>query len=128
MVMMHRDHPLASRDCVDLGQLGGETLYLPMQDFPLYDRLMELYENCNLPFPAGNAYSHLATMQLVAQGLGLSFATKHTAVNATLPVVYRPIQNDCRPWVSCLYWQKNSRFSSDEQAFFDFIKAYYGGE
>ena len=125
VVMVHTGHPLAQKASVDLRELKDETIFLPLQDFPLYDHLIQLFENCSIPFPGGNAYSHLTTQQIAADGLGISFATAHAALTPHLPVKYVPISNDCQPWVSRLYWRKNHTFTEDERIFKNFIEDYY---
>ena len=125
VVMVHPDHPIAQKKSVDLSELSEETIFLPMQDFPLYDHLVKLFQDCGLPFPAGNAYSHLATQQMVANGLGISFATQHTARTPSLSLRYVPIRNTYKPWVSRLYWRKNHILTDDELIFKNFLESYY---
>lgn len=125
MVMVHPEHPLAQKEAVDLRELPEENLFLPMQDYPLYDHLVGLFESCGLPFPAGNAYSHLTTQQMVAKGLGVAFAPAHTGRTPGLPLKFVPISNTYQPWITRLYWRKNHAFTKDEQLFFDFIKTYF---
>ena len=122
VVMVHPDHPIAQKESVDLHSLLNETIFLPMQDFPLYDHLVKLFEECGIPFPAGNAYSHLATQQMAAKGLGVAFATQHTARTPSLSLRYMPIQNNYKPWISRLYWRKNHAFTKDELIFKEFIE------
>lgn len=125
VVMVHADHPLAKQQSVELSDLLRENIFLPLQDYPLYDNLVRLFENCGIPFPAGNAYSHLATQQMVAKGLGIAFATQHTAKTPSLALRYVPISNEYQPWASRLYWRKNHVFTSDELIFKEFIERYY---
>lgn len=128
VIMVHPDHPLASRQSVDLSELLNETIFLPMQDYPLYDHLVRLFENSGIPFPAGNAYSHLATQHMAAKGLGIAFASLHTGRTPALPLRYVPISNPCQPWISRLYWRKGHIFTKDEQLFKNFVKEYYQTE
>ena len=125
VVMVHPDHPIAGLDSVDIRTLAKETLFLPMQDFPLYNHLVKLFEDCSVPFYAGNAYSHLASQHLVAQGLGVAFATAYTAKTPSLSLRYVPISNHYQPWVSRLYWRKNHIFSEDESLFKAFLQQFY---
>ncbi len=125
VVMVHADHPIAGKPSVDLNELLNETIFLPLRDFPLYDHLVQLFEDCSIPFPAGNAYSHLTTQQMAAKGLGISFATTHSAHSPALPLRYVPISNDYQPWVSRLYWRRNHTFTEDELIFKKFILQYY---
>lgn len=128
VVMVHPDHPFAARQSVDLSELLDETIFLPMQDYPLYDHLVRLFEDCGVPFPAGNAYSHLATQQMAARGLGVAFASMHTGRTPSLSLRYIPISNPCQPWVSRLYWRKGHVFTKDELLFKDFVQEYYQTE
>ena len=125
VLMVHKDHPFAKEKAVDLRCLRDETIFLPLQDYPLHDHLVQLFANSSLPFPAGNAYSHLATQQMAAKGLGVAFATSHTGLANPQILRYVPIANDYRPWVNRLYWRKNQVFTRDEQTFKDFICKYY---
>lgn len=125
VLMVHKDHPLAKEKAVDLSCLREETIFLPLQDYPLHDHLVQLFAACGLPFPAGNAYSHLATQQMAAKGLGVAFATSHTALANPQVLRYVPIANDYQPWVNRIYWRKNQTFTRDEQTFRDFIEKYY---
>ena len=125
VVMVHPEHPIAKRQAVDLSEILEENIFLPMQDYPLYDNLIRVFEKCGIPFPAGNAYSHLATQQMVAKGLGIAFASLHTAKTPSLALRYVPISNSYQPWVSRLYWRKDHVFTKDEQMFKDFVESYY---
>lgn len=125
VVMVHKDHPVARKKSVDLTCLREETLFLPLQDYPLRDHLMLLFADSGIPFPAGNAYSHLATQQMAAEGLGVAFATSHTALANPQKLRYVPIANAYRPWTCRLYWRKNQTFTKDEEIFKDFVLRYY---
>lgn len=126
VVMVHKDHPFAGQKTVELEQLRNETLFLPLQDYPLYDHLVKLFADYGIPFPAGNAYSHLATQQMTAQGLGVAFSTSHTALADPQELRYVPIANDTHPWSNRLYWRKNQALTPDEEIFKTFILNYYG--
>ena len=125
VVMVHADHRLAKEDSVSLSQLSGEQVFLPMQNYPLYDHLVQLFEASGIPFPAGNAYSHLATQQMVANGLGIAFSSMHTSRTPAMPIRYVPIRDAYRPWISRLYWRKDHTFTEDETIFKAFVEKYY---
>ena len=125
VVMVHKDHPLAGQRAVKLEQLRKENLFLPFQNFPLHDHLVKLFEDCGIPLPVGNAYSHLATQQMIAKGLGIGFATAHTALANPQQLRYVPIANPCRPWINRLYWRKNQALTPDEEQFKTFVLHYY---
>lgn len=125
VVMVHTDHPLAKEKSVYLNQLMGEHIFLPMQNYPLYDHLVKLFETAAIPFPAGNAYSHLAAQQMVAKGLGVAFSSVHTSRTPELPIRYVPIQDSYLPWISRLYWRRDHVFTEDELVFKNFVEKYY---
>lgn len=125
MVMVHPDHPIAKRGYADLNELTEETIFLPFQEHPLHDQLVQMFHDNNIPLPAGNAYSHLVTQQMVAKGLGIAFVTKHTGRTPSLSLRYVPIINNFHPWPSRLYWRKGHEFTEDERTFKDFIINYY---
>ena len=125
MVMVHKNHPLAKKDDVSLLEIVNEPIFLPMQEFDLYKHLLVLFDRCGIPFPGGNAYSHLATQQLVSKGLGIGFTSKAIVRTPTLPLVYLPISEPCPPWTLRLYWRKDQVFSEDELVFKEFVERAY---
>ena len=125
MVMVHKNHPLAKKDSVSLLEIVNEPIFLPMQEFDLYKHLLVLFDRCGIPFPGGNAYSHLATQQLVSKGLGIGFTSKAIVRTPTLPLVYLPISEPCPPWTLRLYWRKDQVFSADELVFKEFVERAY---
>ena len=122
MIMVHKDHPLAKQESVSLLEIINEPIFLPMQEFDLYKHLLVLFDRCGIPFPGGNAYSHLVTQQMVSAGLGIAFTTKCTIRDASLPLCYIPIQDPCPPWILRLYWRKDQVFSEDEEIFKSFVE------
>ena len=125
VVLVHKDHPLARGKSVDISVLREENIFLPLQGYSLRDRLMQMFADCGIPFPAGNAYSHLATQQMVGKGLGVAFVTSHTALGNPQQLRVLPVSNDYQPWVCRLYWRKNKVFTRDEEMFKDFVLRYY---
>ena len=125
VIMLHTGHPLAKKKHISLSQLAGEHIFLPMQNYPLYDHLVKLFESAGIPFPAGNAYSQLTAQQMVAEGLGVGFSTLHTGRIPSLPIRYIPIRDSYIPWVSRLYWRRGHVFTDDEIIFKSFVEKYY---
>lgn len=125
VIMVHPEHPLAQRKQVDLQELQEETIFLPMQNYPLYNHLVMLFEANDIPFPAGNAYSHLMSQQMVANNLGIAFTSIHAVRTPTLPLQYIPISNPCAPWTCSMYWRKNHVFTEDEVIFKEFVEGFY---
>lgn len=125
VIMVNPEHPLAKQNSIDLQQLQGETIFLPMQNYPLYNHLVKLFEANDIPFPAGNAYSHLMSQQMVANNLGVAFTSMHTVRTPALPLQYIPISNPCIPWSCSMFWRKNHIFTQDETIFKGFVESFY---
>ena len=125
VIMVNPEHPLANQKSIDLQQLQGETIFLPMQNYPLYNHLVKLFEANDIPFPAGNAYSHLMSQQMVANNLGVAFTSMHTVRTPALPLQYIPISNPCIPWSCSMFWRKNHIFTQDETIFKGFVESFY---
>ena len=125
VIMVNPEHPLAKQKSIDLQQLQGETIFLPMQNYPLYNHLVKLFEANDIPFPAGNAYSHLMSQQMVANNLGVAFTSMHTVRTPALPLQYIPISNPCIPWSCSMFWRKNHIFTQDETIFKGFVESFY---
>ena len=125
VIMLHENHPLANKIAISLAEIVDEPIFLPMRDYTLYDHLVKLFESAGIPFPAGNAYSHLATQQMVVKGLGIAFSSLHTGCTPNLPIKYIPISDAYTPWVSRLYWRKNHTFTKDEIIFKDFVEKFF---
>lgn len=125
VIMVNPEHPLAKQKAIDLQQLQGETIFLPMQNYPLYNHLVKLFEANDIPFPAGNAYSHLMSQQMVANNLGIAFTSIRTVRTPALPLQYIPISNPCIPWTCSMFWRKNHTFTQDETIFKEFVESFY---
>ena len=125
VVMVHPDHAFGKKKSVDLQELVGQTVFLPMQSYPLHDRLVKLFEANDIPFPAGNAYSHLMSQQMVANNLGIAFTSLHAVKTFALPLQCIPISNPCMPWTCSMYWRKNHTFTEDEIVFKEFVESFY---
>lgn len=124
-LMVNAEHPLAEKESVNLQDFLNETIFLPMQDYSMYERLVQLFEANSIPLPGGNAYSYLTSQHLVAQGLGISFSTTHTGNIPSSNLRYIPIKESCAPWVARMYWRKNRMFTQEDSVFKSFVEKYY---
>ncbi len=125
VIVVHKTHPLAQRESVELNELLGETLFLPMPDYSLHGHLVALFESSGIPFPAGNAYPHLVCQHMAAAKLGISFASSHTAMIPSSDLCYVPIKTTCPTWTAHLYWKKSRKLTRNEQLFRAFAQTYY---
>lgn len=123
--MVHKDHPLADRETLDIPTLSQERLFLTEPGSPLQLRLSQLFEYHNLPYPADNSYPPSVRQKMVLDNMGISFYSMHPD-NVPLPGIrYIPIVDPLQPWNARLYWRKDRAFTEYETAFKDFIVNYY---
>lgn len=126
MVELHKEHPLAEKDIIDIPMLANEKLFMPVPGYSLYRRLNQLFSHYGLPFPAEASYSFLPRQKMVSENTGISFIT--SCVTQTVPspnIRYIPLLDPFGPWNAYLYWRKEHSLTEDEMAFRDFVKAFF---
>lgn len=124
-VILHKDHPLAQKPVLNLSMLAEERMFMPMPDFSLYNRLTQLFDYYNLPFPGENAYTLSARLKLIADNKGISFFTNFAGYIPRPDIRYIPLEDPFDPWVARLYWRKDRPLSEYETVFRDFTQKFY---
>lgn len=123
--MVHKDHPLAVRETLDIPTLSKERLFLTEPGSPLYQRLCQLFEFHNLPYPTENSYPPAVRQKMVLDNMGITFYSMHPDIVPFPNVRYIPIDDPMEPWDAKFYWRKDRSFTEYEAAFKDFIVNYY---
>lgn len=126
MVEVHKDHPLAKEEAIDLRMLAGEKLLMPVPGHSLHLRLERLFDHYELPFPADMGYSFLARQKMVSENTGISFIT--SCVTQTVPfpdIRYIPLVDPFGPWNAYLYWRKEHPLTELEAVLKDFCENFY---
>ena len=123
-VMVHPDHPFASRASVDIHELSQQTLFLPMQGTAQYERFVKLFDANGVAFPKATSCSYQFYRNLVEEQMGIAFSTEHIGKTERSNIHYIPINNICPPWRMKLYWHKR-QLTEDEIAFKTFVKEFY---
>ena len=125
VAMVHPDHPIAKAGRVAAAELLDETLFFPVPDYPLYERLRGSFATAGIPMPNGNSQSALVSRHMVADGLGIGFTTAHTGRTMPEGLCYVPITGMEQMWTVALYWRRNRALSEDERQFLDFVERLY---
>ncbi len=125
VVMLHKDHPLANHDAIDVSMLANEKLFLPYPDCSLHSRLSQLFELRGLPLPSDSFHTHLARQSMVSQNLGVSFASKDVPYTHRHNIRFVPLVDPFEPWVSRLYWRKEHPLTEQEDSFRAFTEHFY---
>ena len=125
MVLIRKDHPLATCESVDISMLQGENLLLPSFNGVLYQRIQRLFQAQNIPCAHDNDYPLLARYRMVANNLGISFTTKYNGFATSLNLCAVPLRDPAGPIRTRMYWHKERVLSASEQVFMDFTKDFF---
>lgn len=124
-VMVHKDHPLSKKKKLDVQELVNERLFLSMPNSSLHNRVQQLFELHDLPFPADNFYTYMVRQKMVAENKGISFLSQHPGYSAHPNIRYIPLADPFSPWHARLYWRKDRPLSDEEAVFRDFAIQFY---
>lgn len=124
-VMLHKDHPLAQKESIDVRELINERLFLSLPRSSMYARLQQLFSAHDLPFPTNNFYTYMVRQKMVAENKGISFFTKYPGYNRHPNIRYIPLVDPFTPWDARLYWRKDRPLTAQEAAFRDFAESFY---
>lgn len=126
VVAIHKDHPLAKKAELDIRQLIGEKLFLPLPDYPLYMRLEKLFGLHDLPFPADNVYSLVIRLKMVSENQGVTFISgSATQVIPSPNIRYIPLATPFPAWNARLYWRKDRPLTEYERTLKEFCQHFY---
>ena len=124
VIMVSPRHPLAKREAVELRELARETVFLPMEGYPVRRYLKDMFREAGLVFPEENAHSHLMAQQMAAKGLGVGFSSLQTVRIGGPELCYVPIRSPRKSWKLCLYRRKEAELLPEERAFIEFAMDY----
>lgn len=124
-VMVHKDHPLAKEDVIDIPMLAEEKLLMPMPGEPLHNRILQLFELNKLSFSTENAYSYLVRQKLVAENVGISFLSNHPSYAPLPGIRCIPRADPLDPWNARLYWSKARPLTEHDRTFRDYVEHFY---
>lgn len=126
MVAVHKDHPLAKEEAIDIRMLEKEKLFMPVPGHSLYLRLEQIFSHHQIPFPADTSYSFLARQKMVSENMGISFLTSCVTQAVPSPNIrYIPLKDPFGPWNAYLYWRKERPLTEAEILLKDFSKRFY---
>ena len=125
-VAIHKDHPLADRETLDIRMLTEEKLFMPSPDLPLYLRLQKLFTLYDLPMPPESQYSLMIRLKMVSKNQGITFITNSaTQVIPSPNIRYIPLVSPFPRWRANLYWRKATPLNEYELTFKEFFRHFY---
>ena len=126
IAIVPESHPLAQKEVLELTDMAGEILFLPMADQSLNKRIKELFYSNQIPLKHTHECADAICKSMVLEGRGISFST--TRNGRTLPngpQRYIPIHAPNCTWEQHLYWNKNRPLSPEENIFKNFVLEMY---
>ncbi len=124
-VMLHKDHPFANRSSLCVTDLVGERLLMPYPDYPLYERLVKLFELHNLPVPINSSYSFMVRQEMIKKNSGVTFISHYPDYTQLPNICYIPLEDPFGAWNTRLYWRKEHTLTKEENIFKDFVAQYF---
>ncbi len=124
-VMLHKDHPLANRPVLRITDIINERLLMTQPDLPLHERLVKLFDLCNLPLTANSGYSLMVRQEMIKKNAGISFVALHPDYTPLPNVSYIPLEDPFGAWNMRIYWRKDHVLTKEERMFKDFVVQYF---
>ena len=125
VAMVHPEHPIAKRGRVEPEELLQETLFFPVPDYPLCERVRSSFASAGVPMPNGNTHSALVIRHMVADGMGIGFTTAHTGKTMPEGLCYVPIAGMEQTWTVSMYRRRSRMLSEEERQFLEFVERLY---
>lgn len=126
MVAIHKDHPLAEKQELDIRTLVDENLFMPHPNHPLRNRLEKLFGLYDLPLPPERVYSLMIRLKMVSENQGITFITNSATQVIPLPNIrYIPLVTPFEPWKASLYWRKDRPLTQYETTLKEFFRHFY---
>lgn len=125
VAVLPENHPLASREVIELEDMVDEILFLPMADQSLNKRIKELFYVNQIPLKHTHECSDGICKSMVADGRGISFAATHRGRTNAATCCYVPINAPNCKWEQRLYWNKERFLTEEESLFKEFILEMY---
>lgn len=127
LLMVHPDHIFAREGFARAEDLLEQKLFLPMPDYPMYERVVQLFAGLGTELPMGNSQTALVNRKMVADNVGVSFTTRHCARTLPEGLRYVPIRGMEQTWRVGLYRRRHRLLTAEEQEFLQFVERLYAG-
>ncbi len=123
-IMVRRNHPLAQKQIVSLGDLEDYPLVHSRSYSDYFSPIFSLYEDLGLPQPVIRTYSHLVCQTLVMQSNTVCMTTTRASAGSD-KFVCIPLEAPGISWNTWLYVRKGRTMSEAEGTFLRFMSEFY---
>ncbi len=125
VLVVHPSHPLAKKQSVQMADIAGQTLVLPVFDQSLHRMTCQLLDSAGIAHDSAMECSYMVRRSMVMQNRAVSFSTVNSSKYEEPSFCYIPIEGVGSKWSHRLFWSKNRVLSKEERLFFDFATDYF---
>lgn len=128
MLIVHPNHPLATKQLVDMHDLRDEPFVLYKEDFALHDHILKKYHELGFdPHIVCETAQWNFMVNIVASKLGIAFLpnTVCTKIDSQL-VKTLPLVNGIKPWNLAIVWKNNTYLSYPTKVWLKHISKVFG--
>ncbi len=123
-LMVHPEHPWATREGIDLRELSDKRLIWPRTNFGLKNILFKEFSSLDLAPPVLIHHHYETAKALVQNNSGAVLTTLHNQNSQNRQFVFVPLRSACR-WKQLLLWRKEQTLIQEDRVFLDFVKKQY---
>ena len=124
-LMVHREHPLASKSRISPAELSGKALIWARTNHGMRDLFLKEFDAQFLTPPQFYSHDTQTAYALVKNNLGAALMTTHSQNVLTQDLQFIPINLPACRSQQFLYWKKDHCFSEEDRLFLQYVKEYY---
>lgn len=125
ILLVHPSHPLAQRSSIDLREIRGEPLFLPMPNQSFSRRVRDLLKQASISTEFASEGADLFCRYMVMENRGIAFSTIYTDPDPDLGIEHIAISRPVSKWEHRIYWDRNDALSREAEIFRDFVIDFY---
>ncbi len=122
MLIVHANHPLATKSIVDMRELSDESFVLYRDDFALRDHILEKCKEMGfIPKVVCETAQWDFIVDIVASKLAIAFLPQTLCTKLDMELIhYVPLKNEIKPWHLAIAWKKNTYLSYAARAWLEY--------
>ena len=129
VLLVHKDHPFASRESIDLRECRDESFINLAAETNLQQFINRMFHRAGFVPKVVMTCDYTLRDQMAAEGYGVSITTQLAAQKNNLPgVVHIPISFPTEKRKLGLVWRKNRVFSEPMEQFYDVAIRFYSDQ
>jgi len=128
MLIVHANHPLATKSIVDMRELSDESFVLYRGDFALHDHILDKCKEMGFaPKVVCETAQWDFIVDIVASKLAIAFLPQTLCTKLDMKLIrYLPLKNEIKPWHLAMAWKKNTYLSYATRAWLEYSFKSFG--